>query len=177
MPIDDLCPPDPRRLERGDSFYDAVAPASFPRRILHHGNRRWAERVGVGGLTAPEWERHFARLGVDASRCFACSRRERAPLREERSPGRSPALCPGEPLPPSTRPLPALARRRDQGASALLERCAQRLERCARHGVREIAGALEQPGEPLPAALVRAVTVHAAARCAGYARAGSSMAC
>jgi uncharacterized protein YdiU (UPF0061 family) len=46
----------------GDGFFDVVAPADFPRRVLRFRNQRWAERIGLGELDATEWERHFARL-------------------------------------------------------------------------------------------------------------------
>ena len=39
--------PDPRILELGDHFYDAVRPAEFPKAIPRFCNRRWAERVGL----------------------------------------------------------------------------------------------------------------------------------
>ena len=45
-----------------DGFFDVVAPANFPRRVLRFRNQRWAERIGLGELDATEWERHFARF-------------------------------------------------------------------------------------------------------------------
>lgn len=52
----------PRFLELGEGFADVVEPAAFPRRVLRFGNQRWAERIGLGDLTADEWEKHFARF-------------------------------------------------------------------------------------------------------------------
>ena len=46
----------------GEGFADVVQPADFPRRVLRFGNQRWAEQVGLGELTAAEWEAHFARF-------------------------------------------------------------------------------------------------------------------
>jgi len=53
--------PDPRILELGDAFYDAVEPASFPKCEPRFLNRRWAERVGLG-LDEEGWARHFCRF-------------------------------------------------------------------------------------------------------------------
>ena len=44
----------------GDEFFDVVEPARFPKHVLRFRNQSWAERVGLGGLDAPAWERHFA---------------------------------------------------------------------------------------------------------------------
>ena len=49
----------PPILGLGGAFYDEVKPADFPAAIPRFLNRRWAERVGLGGV---EWERHFARF-------------------------------------------------------------------------------------------------------------------
>jgi uncharacterized protein YdiU (UPF0061 family) len=54
--------PDPRIEELGGDFYDAVAPAPFPKAIPRFLNRRWAERVGLGDLDEPGWEAHFCRF-------------------------------------------------------------------------------------------------------------------
>ena len=51
--------PDPRILELGEEFYDAVEPARFPRAIPRFLNARWAERVGLGDV---DWEAHFHRF-------------------------------------------------------------------------------------------------------------------
>ncbi|WP_118857642.1 protein adenylyltransferase SelO family protein [Sphingomonas mesophila] len=53
--------PDPRILELGDSFYDAVEPARFPAAIPRFLNRRAAAEVGLE-LDGAEWERHFQRF-------------------------------------------------------------------------------------------------------------------
>jgi uncharacterized protein YdiU (UPF0061 family) len=54
--------PDPRIEELGSAFYDAVAPAAFPKAIPRFLNRRWAERVGLGDLDDQRWEAHFCRF-------------------------------------------------------------------------------------------------------------------
>ena len=46
----------------GGDFYDLVAPAAFPALTLRYRNQRWAERVGLGGLTDGEWLAHFGRF-------------------------------------------------------------------------------------------------------------------
>jgi uncharacterized protein YdiU (UPF0061 family) len=54
--------PDPKILELGPDFYDAVAPARFPKCIPRFLNRRWAERVGLGALDEAGWTAHFGRF-------------------------------------------------------------------------------------------------------------------
>jgi uncharacterized protein YdiU (UPF0061 family) len=54
--------PDPAILALGDAFYDAVAPADFPRAILRFRNDRQAAAVGLDGLSDDAWIRHFARF-------------------------------------------------------------------------------------------------------------------
>ena len=54
--------PSARHLALGDAFYDAVAPADFPRTDIRYRNDRWAERVGLGSLDNAEWARHFGRF-------------------------------------------------------------------------------------------------------------------
>ena len=51
--------PDPKILELGSDFYDAVEPARFPRCIPRFVNQRWAERVGLGKV---DWAAHFCRF-------------------------------------------------------------------------------------------------------------------
>lgn len=46
----------------GAPFYDRVAAAEFPAHILRYRNRRWAERVGLGGLDEAAWIDHFGRF-------------------------------------------------------------------------------------------------------------------
>jgi uncharacterized protein YdiU (UPF0061 family) len=50
----------PRILDLGEGFADAVEPARFPAHTLRFRNQRWAERVGLGGLSEEEWLAHFA---------------------------------------------------------------------------------------------------------------------
>jgi serine/tyrosine/threonine adenylyltransferase len=54
--------PDPRILDLGDAFYDAVEPASFPACTPRFLNRRWAGRVGLGDLSDKQWAAHFCRF-------------------------------------------------------------------------------------------------------------------
>jgi uncharacterized protein YdiU (UPF0061 family) len=49
-------------LSLGDAFFDPVAPADFPQTILRHRDRRWADRIGLGGLSEDEWLTHFGRF-------------------------------------------------------------------------------------------------------------------
>jgi serine/tyrosine/threonine adenylyltransferase len=60
MPLSPSYRPMPRITTLGDAFYDVVAPARFPRRTLRFRNQRAAESIGLGELTAAEWERSFA---------------------------------------------------------------------------------------------------------------------
>ncbi|MCQ4160383.1 YdiU family protein [Roseomonas sp. GC11] len=52
----------PRQIhaELGEDFHDPVAAAVFPAQILRYRNQRWAERLGLGGLSDAEWLAHFA---------------------------------------------------------------------------------------------------------------------
>ncbi len=62
MPVSARYRPAPVHHALGDGFFDPVTPARFPRHVLRHRDQRWAERVGLGELTAAEWEEHFARF-------------------------------------------------------------------------------------------------------------------
>src|SRR5256885_8346310 len=53
--------PDPKILELGADFYDAVEPARFPKCIPRFLNDRWAERIGLK-LDGAAWEAHFCRF-------------------------------------------------------------------------------------------------------------------
>ncbi|WP_332713542.1 protein adenylyltransferase SelO [Pelagibacterium mangrovi] len=46
----------------GSGFFDPVQPADFPQAILRYRNQRWAERMGLEGLTDAQWIAHFARF-------------------------------------------------------------------------------------------------------------------
>ncbi|MCW5720509.1 MAG: YdiU family protein [Devosia sp.] len=46
----------------GSDFFDPVAPADFPQTLLRHRDRRWAERLGLAGLSEADWLRHFGRF-------------------------------------------------------------------------------------------------------------------
>lgn len=54
--------PDPQILSLGPEFYDAVQPAQFPKAIPRFLNRRWTERIGLEGLSEPQWSAHFCRF-------------------------------------------------------------------------------------------------------------------
>jgi uncharacterized protein YdiU (UPF0061 family) len=59
--------PDPKILVLGAGdgqgpFFDAATPARFPATKLRYRNQRWAERVGLGGLSGDDWIRHFGRF-------------------------------------------------------------------------------------------------------------------
>jgi uncharacterized protein YdiU (UPF0061 family) len=56
------CRPDPRILQLGDAFYDAVEPARFPQCTPRFLNRRAAATVGLGGLSEEQWAAHFCRF-------------------------------------------------------------------------------------------------------------------
>jgi serine/tyrosine/threonine adenylyltransferase len=50
---------DPKILELGDAFYDAVEPARFPQCMPRFVHRRWAEGIGLGDLSEQQWAAHF----------------------------------------------------------------------------------------------------------------------
>ena len=52
---------DPRILDLGPEFYDAVEPAAFPKCIPRFLNRRWAEHLALE-LDDEGWTRHFCRF-------------------------------------------------------------------------------------------------------------------
>ncbi len=54
--------PSKAHTELGDAFYDRVRPARFPKHILRHRDQRWAERVGLSGLSDEQWIEHFGRF-------------------------------------------------------------------------------------------------------------------
>jgi uncharacterized protein YdiU (UPF0061 family) len=62
VPVDPGFRPSRRHLDLGPEFYDPVRPAAFPRHALRFRNQRWAERVGLGGLSEAEWVAHFGRF-------------------------------------------------------------------------------------------------------------------
>jgi serine/tyrosine/threonine adenylyltransferase len=52
-----------RAIERlGSAFYDPVPAAQFPAHRLRFRNQRWAERLGLGDLSAAAWLDHFGRF-------------------------------------------------------------------------------------------------------------------
>lgn len=55
--------PDPRFAALGGPpFCDPAPLAEFPKAILRYRNQRWADAVGLGGLSEEDWSRHFARF-------------------------------------------------------------------------------------------------------------------
>jgi uncharacterized protein YdiU (UPF0061 family) len=53
---------DPAILELGESFYDPVEPADFPKTVLRFRNDRWSSAVGLDELSDAQWLRHFGRF-------------------------------------------------------------------------------------------------------------------
>jgi uncharacterized protein YdiU (UPF0061 family) len=62
MPVSATYRPAPVHQSLGEPFVDAVTPTEFPQHVLRYRNQRWAECIGLGDLTAAEWEDHFARF-------------------------------------------------------------------------------------------------------------------
>ena len=54
--------PSRQHAELGPALFDNVRPADFPATVLRLRNQRWAERVGLAGLTDEEWLGFFGRL-------------------------------------------------------------------------------------------------------------------
>ncbi|QCK86531.1 YdiU family protein [Phreatobacter aquaticus] len=54
--------PSTAHLDLGDGFFDPVEAAHFPAHTLRYRNQRWAERIGLGGLTDDQWIAHFGRF-------------------------------------------------------------------------------------------------------------------
>ncbi|QLC23872.1 YdiU family protein [Parasphingopyxis algicola] len=48
--------------ELGADFYDPVEAAQFPQHVLRFRNDRWAETVGLAGLSDEQWIAHFGRF-------------------------------------------------------------------------------------------------------------------
>ncbi|MBI1364587.1 MAG: YdiU family protein [Alphaproteobacteria bacterium] len=53
-----------RELAGGDGapFFDPVEPARFPKHVLRYRNQRWAEEIGLGGLSDAAWIEHMGRF-------------------------------------------------------------------------------------------------------------------
>ena len=49
-------------LELDSRFFAEVEPADFPQHTLRWRNQRWAEHVGLGGLSDSQWIDHFGRF-------------------------------------------------------------------------------------------------------------------
>src|ERR1700761_6402091 len=54
--------PDPKIASLAPWLADPVSPADFPQHVLRFRNQRWAEAVGLGGLSDSEWIAHFGRF-------------------------------------------------------------------------------------------------------------------
>lgn len=54
--------PPPPFLRIAESFADAVEPAGFPSTVLRWRNQRWAQEIGLGGLSENAWIQHFGRF-------------------------------------------------------------------------------------------------------------------
>jgi len=48
--------------ELGGDFYDPVEAADFPKTLLRFRNDRWAQTVGLAGLSDEDWISHFGRF-------------------------------------------------------------------------------------------------------------------
>jgi len=59
MPVTSKYIAKPLWPELGESFYDPVQPASFPKAVLRYRNQEWAERIGLGELSPEEWQKSF----------------------------------------------------------------------------------------------------------------------
>ena len=57
-----ICKPSQAHAALGETMFDAVEPAVFPTTILRYRNQRWAERVGLGGLSEADWLALFGRF-------------------------------------------------------------------------------------------------------------------
>ena len=51
-------------LELDGRFHREVEPADFPQHTIRWRNQRWAERVGLGGLSDPQWVEHFGKFAA-----------------------------------------------------------------------------------------------------------------
>lgn len=54
--------PSTAHAELGARFFDAVAPARFPKHVLRYRNQTWAKRVGLDDLGDAAWIGHFGRF-------------------------------------------------------------------------------------------------------------------
>ena len=64
----------PPFLNISNAFADAVEPANFPKDNIRFRNERWADHVGLKGLSEDRWTQHFARfepLPENLNQCLA----------------------------------------------------------------------------------------------------------
>lgn len=62
MPVSSAYRPEPRFVDLGGDYGDAVQAAVFPATILRHRNDRAAVSVGLDALADAEWVEHFGRF-------------------------------------------------------------------------------------------------------------------
>lgn len=62
MPVSSAYRPEPRFLDLGADYGDAVRAADFPQTLLRFRNDRAAATIGLDSLTDAEWIAHFGRL-------------------------------------------------------------------------------------------------------------------
>ena len=62
MPVSCAYRPEPRFIDLGPDYSDAVRSADFPQTILRFRNDRAAADVGLAGLSDSEWIAHFGRF-------------------------------------------------------------------------------------------------------------------
>lgn len=46
----------------GSEFFDPVQAAGFPQHIMRYRNQHWADKTGLGDLSADQWVSHFGRF-------------------------------------------------------------------------------------------------------------------
>ncbi|QGM44251.1 protein adenylyltransferase SelO [Methylocystis heyeri] len=62
MPVSRLYRPETLHGSLGESFFDEVEPAAFPRHVLRFRDQRWAQRIGLETLDDEEWIAHFGKF-------------------------------------------------------------------------------------------------------------------
>ncbi|WP_421988988.1 protein adenylyltransferase SelO family protein [Roseococcus sp.] len=62
MPVSPIFSPSRAHADLGETLYDLVAAAEFPKLTLRHRDQRWAARVGLDTLSDAEWLAHFGRF-------------------------------------------------------------------------------------------------------------------
>jgi uncharacterized protein YdiU (UPF0061 family) len=62
MQFPDAYRPSTAHADLGAEFFDEVAAAKFPDHVVRYRNQNWARRVGLDGLSNPDWADHFGRF-------------------------------------------------------------------------------------------------------------------